>query len=134
MVIPFNAVIEKNNDIKNHADYLFKEASGAVMSWIIEGAYKFIEAGYEIEAPEIVRKAIEDYRTANDWLNNYLTECCEIDKSFTQMQDNYMRIIVIIVSVMESTQENQPILSLHLKKQDLPIGEVTKLDIGQDCG
>ena len=93
VVIPFNAVIEKNNDIKNYAEYLFNEAGGAVLSWIIEGAYKFIKAGYEIEAPEIVRQAIKDYREANDWVNNYLTECCETGKGFTEragrLYENY---------------------------------------------
>ncbi len=93
IVIPFNAVIEPNSDIKNYAEYLFTNAGGAVMSWIIEGAYKFIKADYTIDTPDIVKNAIADYRSANDWLNNYLTECCEIDKSFSQnagaLYENY---------------------------------------------
>lgn len=84
VVIPFNASIDPNNDIKNYADYLFNNAGGAVLSWIIEGAYKFINSNYNIETPAIVKKAIDDYRSANDWLNNYLSECCEISKIYTQ--------------------------------------------------
>lgn len=84
IVVPFNAIIEKNADIKNYSDYLFDNAGGAVLSWIIGGAEKFITAGNKIEAPEVVKRAIEEYRTANDWLNNFIVECCEIDTTFTQ--------------------------------------------------
>lgn len=37
IVIPFNAHIEGNNDIKNYADYLLKNAGEYVLAWIIEG-------------------------------------------------------------------------------------------------
>ena len=40
IVIPFNAHIEGNNDIKNYADYLLKNAGEYVLAWIIEGAQK----------------------------------------------------------------------------------------------
>jgi P4 family phage/plasmid primase-like protien len=83
-VIPFNAVIEGKKDIKNYADYLYRHAGGAILKWIIEGARKFIEAGYRIEPPEVVKKAIEAYRAQNDWLNNYIAERCEIDPKHKQ--------------------------------------------------
>jgi P4 family phage/plasmid primase-like protien len=84
IVVPFNAVIEGSNDIKNYCDYLFQNAGGAVLSWIIQGARDFIAAEYKIEPPEIVKKAIENYKTDNDWLSNYLCERCEIDKTYNQ--------------------------------------------------
>lgn len=84
VVVPFNAVISANRDIKNYADYLYEKAGGAVMSWIIEGAYKFIAANYCIEQPEVVRQAIRTYREENDWLSNYITERCEVDRAFIQ--------------------------------------------------
>jgi P4 family phage/plasmid primase-like protien len=84
IVIPFNAVIEGDADIKNYADYLFKNASGAILKWMIEGAVKFIAADCKIEPPECVKQAIDSYREANDWLSAYITERCEVDKSYTQ--------------------------------------------------
>lgn len=84
IVVPFNAVICSNQDIKNYADYLFENAGGSVMSWIIEGAYKFIDAKYDIRQPEAVQEAIKTYREENDWLSNYITERCEVAKAFTQ--------------------------------------------------
>ena len=84
IVIPFNAEIKKTDDIKNYADYLFNNAGGAALSWIIEGALKYIQSDYRINIPGIVEETIENYRISNDWLNNYLSENCEIDKGYTQ--------------------------------------------------
>lgn len=84
VVVPFNAVISPNNEVKNYADYLYEAAGGAVISWLIEGAYKFIAAGYKIEQPEAVEQAISMYRAENDWIGNYVEERCEVDKSFCQ--------------------------------------------------
>lgn len=84
IVVPFNAVIEGKDDRKNYAEYLFRHAGGAVLSWIIEGARKFIEAKGKIEPPERVTRAIEQYRAENDWLNNFLLECCEIGKTLKE--------------------------------------------------
>lgn len=36
IVIPFLATIEGNKDVKNYADYLFENAGGAVLKWILE--------------------------------------------------------------------------------------------------
>lgn len=84
IVIPFNAVIEENRDIKNYAEYLFENAGGAVMKWIVEGAGKYISNDYKIEAPKVVEEAINTYRAENDWINNYISERCEIDRTFQQ--------------------------------------------------
>ena len=84
IVVPFNAVIEGADDVKNYADYLYENASGAVLSWIIEGAKKFISAGFMIESPECVKQAIEEYRQENDWVKNFLDECCEFDSRYRE--------------------------------------------------
>lgn len=84
IVIPFNAVIEGKSDIKNYADYLYKQAGPAVMSWIIEGARKASLKAGKIEPPEIVKKAVGKYKELNDWIHIFLDDCCDIDKSFIQ--------------------------------------------------
>ncbi|MDP4120710.1 MAG: phage/plasmid primase, P4 family [Bacillota bacterium] len=84
IVIPFNAIIEGEIDIKNYCDYLLKNAGGAVLSWIIEGAQRFIAAKYTIEIPGCVKQAIQDYRADNDWVSSFILDCCEIDKTFKQ--------------------------------------------------
>lgn len=83
IVIPFEAKIEGSNDVKNYADYLFDNAGGAVLSWIIEGAKKVIEENYHIEPPKKVKDAIRKYKENNDWMSHFLSECCEVDESYT---------------------------------------------------
>lgn len=84
IVIPFNAKIEGNSDIKNYADYLAEKAGGAVLSWIIEGAKKVIECNFKLKIPQCVSEAISHYRENNDWLSMFIEDCCEVDPSYTQ--------------------------------------------------
>ena len=82
MVVPFEAVIDSDTEIKNYAEYLYEQAGGAVLSWIIEGAVKYLKTECHIDIPKAVKKATEQYRSENDWLNNYLSECCEKGKDY----------------------------------------------------
>lgn len=82
LVVPFKGVVSEEKEIKNYADYLFDHAGCAVMSWIIEGAKKFLEVEGKISIPEAVRNATENYRAENDWLNNFLSERCELGENF----------------------------------------------------
>ena len=78
IVIPFRAKFEGKSDTKNYGDQLQQKAGPAVLSWIIEGAKKVIDSGFRISEPEIVRDSISEYREQNDWLTQFLTECCDI--------------------------------------------------------
>lgn len=84
IVIPFLATIEGSQDIKNYADYLFENAGGAILQWIIEGAKKVIASNYQLTVPVVVDEALKQYKSDNDWLGHFLEECCEVDKSYTQ--------------------------------------------------
>ena len=84
IVIPFNAKIEGNSDIKNYADYLYDKAGGAILTWIIEGAKRVIAKDYHITQPQVVKDAIASYRENNDWLAHFLNDCCEVDKPYTE--------------------------------------------------
>lgn len=83
IVIPFEAKIEGGNDVKNFADYLFENAGGAILSWIIAGAENVINDNYHIEPPQKVKDAIRKYKENNDWMAHFLMECCEVDESYT---------------------------------------------------
>ena len=85
VAVPFNANFRgMKGEIKNYADYLYEHCGGAVLSWIIEGAKRFIANDYNITMPSCVKRAIEQYKANNDWLDNFLSECCEIDRTYTQ--------------------------------------------------
>lgn len=78
IVIPFNAKIEGSSDIKNYADYLFNKAGSAILKWIMTGAKRVIEKDYHIVKPAVVDAAIQKYKDNNDWLSQFLDECCEV--------------------------------------------------------
>lgn len=84
VVIPFNAKITGKSDIKNYADYLFEHAGPAIMSWIIEGAKRAIDKNFHTTLPDVVEAAIQAYREDNDWLGQFLEECCEMDPSYNE--------------------------------------------------
>ena len=84
IVIPFNAKISGNGDVKNYTDHLIEHAGESIIAWIIEGARKAIMRGFHIEVPLCVQKAISKYRENNDWLGNFLEDCCQVDPDYTQ--------------------------------------------------
>lgn len=89
IVIPFNAKIEGNSDIKNYTDYLVQDAGPYVLAWIIEGAKKVIANDFKLKLPSCVENAINSYRANNDWLGAFLDECCELDSSYKQKSGEF---------------------------------------------
>ena len=84
IVIPFNAKIEGSSDIKNYADYLYENAGGAILKWIMEGAKRVIDNRYHLTKPSVVNEAIKKYKENNDWFSQFLEECCEVDLTFKE--------------------------------------------------
>jgi putative DNA primase/helicase len=79
-VIPFNSKLRGGKgDIKNYADYLFDNAGGYIMKWIIEGARKVIDMGYHLPVPKVVSDAVGEYREQNNWFHHFIDDCCEVD-------------------------------------------------------
>ena len=109
IVIPFNAKIEGNSDIKNYADYLYENAGGAILRWIMEGARKVIAEQFHIEAPKKVKEAIAAYRDNNDWMQHFLDECCEIDESYTaksgEVYNEYRAFCIRVGEFIRSTAD-----------------------------
>ena len=84
IVIPFQAKIQGQEDIKNYTQYLIDNAGGAVLSWLIEGAMKVVAADFKVDRPQCVLEAIGAYREGNDWLGTFINDCCEVDKSYQE--------------------------------------------------
>lgn len=78
IVIPFNATIMGNGEIKNYSKYLLDNAGSYIVKWIIEGAQKAIMANFKLKLPKCVKEAIEKYKADNDWMSHFLDECCEV--------------------------------------------------------
>lgn len=73
-VVPFNTRISKG--IPNYAEKLVNEAGPAILAWAIQGAMMFAENGYRLPSPEVVEEATTEYRQRENWLENFLEECC----------------------------------------------------------
>ena len=84
IVIPFNAKITGNSDIKNYSDYLFDNAGPAIMKWIIEGAEIAIKKGFRFKKPAAVTDAVEAYREENDWLGQFLEDHCDVESGYEE--------------------------------------------------
>ena len=84
IVIPFNAKITGDSDIKNYSEYLYEKAGGYILQWIIEGARRAINSQFKTELPKCVQAAIKAYREDNDWLGHFIAERCEVDPSYTE--------------------------------------------------
>ena len=54
------------------------------MAWIIEGAERVIRQNFDIRMPETVKAAVKAYRDSNNWLQNFLEECCELGPSLQE--------------------------------------------------
>ena len=88
-VIPFNAKIKGNSDIKNYADYLYEKAGSAIMKWIIEGAEKVSKSDHKVDDPKCVKDAVASYREDNDWLGHFLADCCDIGDGLTEKSGEF---------------------------------------------
>ncbi len=85
IVVPFTAVFKGKGDIKNYSDYLFTHAGPYILKWIIEGAERIIRKEFHLTNPPVVQAAIDEYRNQNDWMTEFLQECCELTPSGTIM-------------------------------------------------
>ena len=109
IVIPFHAKIQGSKDIKNYTQHLVDNAGGAVLSWLMEGARKVIAANYQITRPQCVLDAIGSYREGNDWLGNFINECCIVNKSYQEksgeLYNNYREYCIENGEYIRSTSD-----------------------------
>lgn len=84
IVIPFEAKIEGSSDVKNYADYLYKEAGGAILAWIMEGARLIHAENYRLKQPARVIAASAAYREENNWFAQFLDAHCDIDPAASE--------------------------------------------------
>lgn len=77
-ILPFLHTISEARNILNYADTLEQECGEAIVSWVIEGARQAIAQKFKISDPIRVTKATQKYRQEEDWLRNFLNECCDL--------------------------------------------------------
>ena len=80
--VPFNAVIDPKQSVQNFGDILAKNAGGAILAWAVEGAQRFAANSFHLDIPQCVKDATEEYRQRENWLKNFIDECCEVGDGF----------------------------------------------------
>lgn len=85
IVIPLKANFRgAKGEIKNYAKVLSERCGGAILSWMIAGAKRYISSGFKLVPPKCVQDAMNAYREENDWISHFLSDCCEEEKTATQ--------------------------------------------------
>lgn len=79
LVIPFNAKITDQNDVKGFGDKLVKEAGGAILKWLIDGAAAAYAQDNRIIPPACVQHAVSEYRQDADSITAFINARCEVD-------------------------------------------------------
>lgn len=85
VVLPFKGRFrDTEGEIKNYAGVLADRCGGAILSWVIEGAKKFIEGSFRLPECEAVKEATAEYTQSADWLGPFLEDMCETDLHYSQ--------------------------------------------------
>lgn len=112
-VAPFKTRISRG--IPNYGEKLVNEAGPAILAWAIQGAMMFAQNGYRLPVPEVVEEATDEYRQRENWLENFLEECCtagpearapagelyQMYREWAQRSGDYVRRDVEFVAAME---------------------------------
>lgn len=77
IAIPFTQSRIAGNSIKNYGEVLAKQHGPEILQWIVDGAVRFIRNGSDlIDVPKVVQEATAAYRASEDWVSNFVAECC----------------------------------------------------------
>ncbi len=86
IVVPFKGRFRnQSTEIKNYGAYLVEHCGGAILSWIIEGAQKYIQNDYKLISPEEIQVAIEEYKEDNNWAAAFFQECLIFKEGLSAM-------------------------------------------------
>lgn len=81
ILIPFNAVFEGPKRENNLAERLQDELPG-ILVWAVEGAKLWYERG--LETPDSLLLRIQQYRTSEDEIENFVKDCCKVDPNLKE--------------------------------------------------
>lgn len=89
IVIPFNGRFRNTaKEIPNYAAVLYEKVGGACLQWMIDGARMFIENGYKLTPPQCVVDAVAEYEQDNDWITDFVTNCCDTKIDYKERASN----------------------------------------------
>ena len=82
-VAPFPATLPPEQVVTNYESVLVRDCGGAILRWIVEGAALFYSAGCKLVKPACVVEATNNYIEEEDWLQQFIDECCDVGDGYT---------------------------------------------------
>jgi P4 family phage/plasmid primase-like protien len=77
IVLPFTQVIPPEEIVTDFHSLLIESEGAGILAWAVEGAVRFSDAGCDIpDKPAAVKAASSEYREAEDWVANFVQDCC----------------------------------------------------------
>ncbi|MFH8939494.1 DNA primase family protein [Streptomyces griseosporeus] len=75
-LIPFERVVPDHRKIDNLADLLVTEEGPGILSWLIDGARRYLNGDRDLTGPQRVRIATTAYAETEDHTGRFYEECC----------------------------------------------------------
>lgn len=75
-LIPFERVVPDHRKIDNLADLLVTEEGPGILSWLIDGARRYLTGNRDLSGPQRVRIATTAYAETEDHTGGFYEECC----------------------------------------------------------
>jgi putative DNA primase/helicase len=73
-VVPFNVTVPEEKRIPDLATKLLEDEGPGILRWAVLGCQSFLVN--RLDEPEAVKSAVNEYRTDEDIVQNFLDECC----------------------------------------------------------
>lgn len=77
-LIPFERVVSDDRKIDNLADLLVAEEGPGILSWLIDGARRYLAGDRDLTGPVRVRIATSAYAETEDHTGRLYEECCQL--------------------------------------------------------
>lgn len=77
-LIPFENTVPDHRKIDNLADILVTEEGPGILTWLIDGARKYLAGSRDLTGPERVRIATTAYAETEDHTGRFYEECCAL--------------------------------------------------------
>ena len=78
-LIPMLRKLEHKDMITDLRQSIVQEEGPQILSWMIEGAVRFWQNSMKLkDKPAVVANATQDFVNSQDWLQVFLSDCCEV--------------------------------------------------------
>jgi hypothetical protein len=77
-LLPFERIVPDDRKIDNLADILVTEEGPGILSWLIDGARRYLAGARDLTGPERVRIATTAYAETEDHTGRFYYECCRL--------------------------------------------------------